>query len=95
MQGEGRGLAPGEPKLGLVNFFFLNFRYGPPPLCPDPDERRFRAWCASLILVLILGFEVQQYSEQSVNRDMCMGNYRKCTSGCVGNSRGIASHNHS
>jgi FtsH-binding integral membrane protein len=50
--------------LGLVNFFFLNFRYGPPPLCPN--ERRFSAWCASLILVLILEFEVQQYSEQSI-----------------------------
>lgn len=33
-----------------------------------PDKRRFSiraAWCASLILVLILGFEVRQYVEQS------------------------------
>ena len=32
------------------------------------DERRFSiraAWCASLILVLILGFEAQQYAVQS------------------------------
>ncbi|NP_001142133.1 uncharacterized protein LOC100274297 [Zea mays] len=49
----GRGLAPGdwrrgsgcpgvgrwrwEPELGLVKFFH-NFRYGPPPLCPDGSE---------------------------------------------------------
>lgn len=58
-------------KLSVASFsgvYLLIFYSRRAAMASCPDERRFSiraAWCASLILVLILGFEVRQYVEQS------------------------------